>query len=793
MSEVLKSSEVKKESSDTQKPVEVQEKKQSEKPQRTPVEIKKEALKSSKESLQKKRNAAKEIAEGAKVYQDGFASLEGLDGPWLVPARPDQKMVKKEDFERSQKELQEQEKKTRDSLREKHLAEIEEVVKNQRLSDIDGDARENAYNELIYSLVPEQKISEAKEALEKDEKFQKLSQEQKDKKIQQQVLSNLWALPSELQKTLLIDASKRGDMSGLLETLQKQFGVDEEQSQKLLLQLLDEGRVKDILLKNIQENGMLVSGIQQDSPLGKELTWIIDTNVSEYLWINPPQEWVIDTENFRWLKDILWGGYEDLVYAKDFILWDKHPLRKSRDAIIAGFEDEVAQIPEIDTKDGPEKVQEYRKSVEKAFTSSTGIEGRKAEKALQKMSHQKISPLIRFLADLFAPIGAMMDWKTGDFWRGYMNQRGADTKNENSASNENYEQYGKWSGGIEGLKPDSILWAANKYMGVNEQKDGNLIREMHKTAWFPGWPSDPWCMSFVQYVLRKDMGYSSEQIGIWPSPSAAAGHRIGRHTDSPQLGDIVLIRRKGGSWRHIAFFAGFEWDRVKLLGWNQSNSVCVTTYPKSSVVEYRTLQKDASSGPVENTTDSDTIAQKITSGMDAFPGSTLGSDKYPSREFLAKNGMTPEKVPMGMRVNNPFNIKFTGSAVQRSLFSWVLGKSEHTDQWDPQIVFSSPEAGMISGINLLKYKQKHRNLYTVNDLIANVPYWWTQWGSDNSMGKNAARQIADRVWIGVNDRIDLNNPDSLRKFAEALITQEHWSAWNIYFPVLASSISKISH
>lgn len=154
---------------------------------------------------------------------------------------------------------------------------------------------------------------------------------------------------------------------------------------------------------------------------------------------------------------MLGGGYEDLLYSKEFILGNQHPLKKTRDIIAACYEDEVAQFPQVEPNDSPEKFQEYKQSVQKAFTDATGIDGNKAEKAIRRMSTQNVSPIIRFLADLLAPLGAMMDGKTGEFWRSYLANKKNDTTNEDSSQNENYEQYGSGSEGIEGLDPNSIL------------------------------------------------------------------------------------------------------------------------------------------------------------------------------------------------------------------------------------------------------------------------------------------------------------------------------------------------
>lgn len=60
-------------------------------------------------------------------------------------------------------------------------------------------------------------------------------------------------------------------------------------------------------------------------------------------------------------------------------------------------------------------------------------------------------------------------------------------------------------------------------------------------------------MSFVQHVLRHDMGFNSSQIGP-PTAWAADGHSIGRHTETPKPGDIVLIHSSlANSGKHIGF------------------------------------------------------------------------------------------------------------------------------------------------------------------------------------------------------------------------------------------------
>jgi len=38
---------------------------------------------------------------------------------------------------------------------------------------------------------------------------------------------------------------------------------------------------------------------------------------------------------------------------------------------------------------------------------------------------------------------------------------------------------------------------------------------------------------------------------------------------------------------------------------------------------------------------------------------------------------------------------------------------------------------------------------------------------------NAARNIARTMGVGVNDRIDLSDPDQMQRFARGIVTQEH--------------------
>jgi len=92
-----------------------------------------------------------------------------------------------------------------------------------------------------------------------------------------------------------------------------------------------------------------------------------------------------------------------------------------------------------------------------------------------------------------------------------------------------------------------------------------------------------WCSSFVNFCVS--------QAGLTGTRSKWARSWHDQHwgrdvTASPVEGDIVVWRRKtpredGG---HVAFFVDDLGDSIRVLGGNQSNKVCVTSYPKSGMV-----------------------------------------------------------------------------------------------------------------------------------------------------------------------------------------------------------------
>lgn len=372
---------------------------------------------------------------------------------------------------------------------------------------------------------------------------------------------------------------------------------------------------KKEIVDKIVAQGMLKSEINPESKLGKELTSIIESNVDEYIslkkWEDDPStaEYLksftesFTVEDLKALKDVLWGSYSDLIFHEDLLGAD-HEINKIREEMLQVYKDSLASMGEPDLSD-PKAVEEYQKTAAQAFTQATGLPADTAQQMARTLStRENLSPLVRALADILAPLGALMGPPIWDFWRNYLNESGMSRDIE-----EGDNAYGKWQSApqewewtwkwwIEGAEAGSIHAAARKYLWTTEAGNPDLVREFHQ-SWAPGaghWPGVAWCMSFVQHVLRKDMWFTSAQIGK-PTAWAADGHKIGRHVDTKdaQPWDIIMVKSKAAnSGRHIGFVDKVYPDgSVDVLGGNQgssANSVRIDKYSPGQIAEIRTLQ-----------------------------------------------------------------------------------------------------------------------------------------------------------------------------------------------------------
>lgn len=96
-----------------------------------------------------------------------------------------------------------------------------------------------------------------------------------------------------------------------------------------------------------------------------------------------------------------------------------------------------------------------------------------------------------------------------------------------------------------------------------------------------------WCAGFTQWVCKKaNLPYNSKL-------NARSFLEWGRQTEKPELGDIVVLWRisKASAFGHVGFYINETANAVNILGGNQSNSVNISTFPKTQVLQYRTMRK----------------------------------------------------------------------------------------------------------------------------------------------------------------------------------------------------------
>lgn len=105
---------------------------------------------------------------------------------------------------------------------------------------------------------------------------------------------------------------------------------------------------------------------------------------------------------------------------------------------------------------------EFQDAMNKASKEATGMDYSRVTSAVNKASRfGKISPGLKFLADLLAPLGAMMGGAAGDFWREYLKQGnwGKDV------AGGWFDAPGQKFDKLKNTTPDAFVGAAAKYLG----------------------------------------------------------------------------------------------------------------------------------------------------------------------------------------------------------------------------------------------------------------------------------------------------------------------------------------
>jgi uncharacterized protein (TIGR02594 family) len=101
------------------------------------------------------------------------------------------------------------------------------------------------------------------------------------------------------------------------------------------------------------------------------------------------------------------------------------------------------------------------------------------------------------------------------------------------------------------------------------------------------YPGDevPWCGLFVGHCISATLPQETLPTGIL---SAQGWLKCGMHT-TPRLGAIMVFWRDGrhSGKGHVGFYAGQDHDAYRILGGNQSNSVCYAWVSKERFLDAR--------------------------------------------------------------------------------------------------------------------------------------------------------------------------------------------------------------
>ncbi len=157
-----------------------------------------------------------------------------------------------------------------------------------------------------------------------------------------------------------------------------------------------------------------------------------------------------------------------------------------------------------------------------------------------------------------------------------------------------------------------------------------------------------WCSIFANWVtLQANLPRSN-------SAMARSWQKVGKKTDWPQPGDIVVFWRISinSAFGHVGFFIGYTQSgkSIYCLGGNQDDEVNIQTFPISKIVEFRSLTDDLEenliipSGYLRQGDSSDKVKllQKILIKLDYLNGSADGV--FGPKTETALRGFQKEKL-----------------------------------------------------------------------------------------------------------------------------------------------------
>jgi uncharacterized protein (TIGR02594 family) len=146
-----------------------------------------------------------------------------------------------------------------------------------------------------------------------------------------------------------------------------------------------------------------------------------------------------------------------------------------------------------------------------------------------------------------------------------------------------------------------LLQQCRQYYGVKEipgAKSNPIIDQMLRSVGMPAKDSIAWCSAFVNHVAglcqaeQTDRAIARSWLTVGTeiyTGSSNPDFVVGQLT-SAIPGDVVILRRGNSTWQgHVGFLYWRQENRCWVLGGNQSNRVCLKTYPNTRILGIRRL------------------------------------------------------------------------------------------------------------------------------------------------------------------------------------------------------------
>lgn len=303
-------------------------------------------------------------------------------------------------------------------IKEGHDKKIAAIIQKSDLTDIAKVV--DIYESPVYNEIPENKKNEILKIIEKEEeerfakltpeereKSKRLSTTEKDARVRLKILKeeNVSSIFQDLWDYFNLSpeqrSARKNEFHSKLEKKMQEAGMNPA----LAKNFLDEEKMKTEITKEVQEKGILFSDIvDEESKTGKEILALVKEE-----------------------SNMLLENIGDDISLEDFPLIAQQYLLFNRDKLLADDVDLPPKITrelqvrmnQLNTREW-ETPEEHTQRVDHAFRSAWVTAGEVQKNVQNSIERWKMNPFLKLIADLFAPLWAMMPWEVWDFWRNYL-------------------------------------------------------------------------------------------------------------------------------------------------------------------------------------------------------------------------------------------------------------------------------------------------------------------------------------------------------------------------------------